>query len=300
MSIQIRPYQSPQDFELVGNFLIKTFKPGTKPSNWLQPRWEYMHFHPYLPASELPKIGILEDAGNIVGVVHFEFRMGEVYFEIHPDYVLLKSAMLDYAEDQLCATLPNQRRYLRILINDFDSELENIAKSRGYKKVTHLPDYTSIFKIVRPFPSINLPKGFILKSLAEDDNPYKVSRVIHRGFNHPGEPPDTAIEDRRKMQSAPNFKKDLNLVVEAPNGDFVSYGGIWFEPVNKIAYCEPVATDPDYRFMGLAKAAVLEGIRRTGELGATIAYVGSAQVFYDALRFAKLFAAYYWIKYFEV
>lgn len=235
-----------------------------------------------------------------MGVIHFEFRMGEVYFEIHPDYPFLKSAMLDYAENQLCATLPNQRRFLRILINDFDSEFENIAKSRGYKKATHLPDYTSIFKIVHPFPAISLPKGFILKSLADDNNLKKINQVLHRGFNHPGEPLDTEIEDRRKMQLAPNFKKDLNLVVEAPNGDFVSYCGMWFESVNKIAYVEPLATDPDYRFMGLGKAAVLEGIRRTGEMGATIAYVGSGQVFYDAIGFSKLFAAYYWIKYFEV
>jgi hypothetical protein len=28
--------------------------------------------------------------------------------------------------------------------------------------------------------------------------------------------------------------------------------------------------------------------------------VGSTQAFYDALGFAKLFAAYYWLKYFEV
>jgi len=300
VSIQIRQYQSPQDFESVGNFLIDTYKPGEKPANWLQPRWEYMHFHPYLPKSELHKIGIWEDAENIVGVVHFEFRMGEVYFEIHPDYKHLKSDMLEYAETRLCAKLANQRRYLKVFINDFDLEFEAIAKSRGYKKATHLPDYTSIFKIVRPFPEINLPKGFILKSLADDNNLKKINRVLHRGFNHPGEPPDTEIEFRRKMQSAPNFKKDLNIVIEAPNEDFVSYSGIWFEAVNKIASVEPVATDPDYRFMGLSKAAVLECVRRVGELGATIVYVGSGQAFYEAIGFSKLFAYFPWIKYFEL
>ena len=297
MSIKTRQYQSPQDFESVWNFLIRTFEPGPKPLNWLQPRWEFMHFHPYLPTSLLSKIGIWEDGGNIVGVAHFEFRLGEIYFEIHPDYPFLKSAMLDYAENELSATLPNQRRYLRILINDFDTEFENIAKSRGYKKASHLPDDTSVFKIVHPFPPINLPKGFILKSLADDNNLEKINRVIHRGFNHPGEPHDT--ETRRKMQSAPNFKKDLNIVIEAPNGDFVSYSGIWFEQVHKIGYVEPVATDPDYRFMGLGKAAVLECIRRVGELGATIVYVGSGQAFYEAIGFSKLFTAYFWLKYFD-
>jgi hypothetical protein len=56
------------------------------------------------------------------------------------------------------------------------------------------------------------------------------------------------------MQSAPNYRKDLNVVVEAPDGNFVSYCGVWYEPENALAYVEPVATDPDYldlpRFRG--------------------------------------------------
>ena len=65
------------------------------------------------------------------------------------------------------------------------------------------------------------------------------------------------------------------IVVEAPDGRFVSYCGMWYEPVHSIAYVEPVATDPDYRRMGLGRAAVMEGIRRCGALGATEAWVGS-------------------------
>ena len=87
------------------------------------------------------------------------------------------------------------------------------------------------------------------------------------------------IEDRRKMQSGPNFRADLTIVIGAPTGDFVSFCGMWYEPVNKIAYVEPVATDPDFRRMGLAKAAIWEGIRRCAVLGATVVYVGSDQGF---------------------
>jgi len=44
------------------------------------------------------------------------------------------------------------------------------------------------------------------------------------------------------MQAGPHFREDLTIVVEAPDGDFVAFGGLWFDPVNKIAYVEPVAT----------------------------------------------------------
>jgi predicted N-acetyltransferase YhbS len=88
------------------------------------------------------------------------------------------------------------------------------------------------------------------------------------------------------------------MVVEhTATGKFVSFSGTWYEAVNKIAYVEPVATDPDFRRMGLGKAAVLEGIRRCGALGATVAFVGSDQEFYKAIGFTHLWSSNPWIKY---
>ena len=300
MSIQVRSYKRSEDFELIGNFLVETYQPGKKFDNWLQPCWEYMHFHPCLNEAELDKIGVWEDSGNIVGVAHYESRLGEVFFQTHPDYTHLKSDMLAYAANHLYATLEGGRRYIKISINDFDAEFESIARSQGYTKDANAPAFYSQFTITRPFPTINLPPGFRLKSLDDDNDLQKVHRVLHRGFNHSGEPPEQGIEGRKKMQSAPNFRKDLTFVVQAPDGNFVSFCGMWYDAVNKIAYVEPVATDPDYRFMGLGKAAVLQGVRRCGELGATVAYVGSGQTFYEAIGFKKIFACYPWIKYFDI
>jgi len=88
-------------------------------------------------------------------------------------------------------------------------------------------------------------------------------------------------------------------VVAAPNGNFVSYSGQWHDSVNQIAYVEPVATDPDFRRRGLGKAAVLEGIRRCGALGATVAFVGSDLEFYKAIGFRKIYTSRCWMKYIE-
>ena len=98
------------------------------------------------------------------------------------------------------------------------------------------------------------------------------------------------------MQSAPTFRHDLNIVVEAPVGHFASFSGTWFDPTNRIAYVEPVATDPDYRRRGLGAAAVLEGIRRCGELGASVAYVGSDQAFYHAIGFTVAHISQCWAR----
>lgn len=73
---------------------------------------------------------------------------------------------------------------------------------------------------------------------------------------------------------------------------------MFYENKNHFGYVEPVATDPDFRRMGLGKAAVLEGIRRCAEIGAEMAYVLSDQEFYKAIGFKKVFNADCWIRYF--
>ncbi len=154
------------------------------------------------------------------------------------------------------------------------------------------------FDIPDPFPAIRLPEGFRMTSLAEDPDWAKVHRALWRGFNHEGEPPMTEaeLEDRRKMFDTPKARRDLKIAVEAPDGNFVSFCGMFYEPTNRYAYVEPVATDPDYRRMGLGKAAVLEGIRRCGALGATVAYVGSDQKFYLSLGFEVIYTSQCWQK----
>ena len=139
-----------------------------------------------------------------------------------------------------------------------------------------------------------LPEGFGLKSLADDNDLHKLDRVLWRGFGHGDEPPDDGIEGREFMQSAPNYRKDLNVVVEAPDGNFVSYCGMWYEPVHSVAYVEPVATDPDYRRMGLGSAAVMEGIRRCGKMGAQVAYVGTNKPFYMSMGFRVVYKTPLW------
>jgi predicted N-acetyltransferase YhbS len=295
MNSAVRHYSGPDDFKRVGDFLIEHYQPANADGNWLQPTWEYMHSHPNLDEASLGKIGIWEAAGRIVGVAHYESSLGEAFFEVHPDYTDLKPDMLDYAEAHLVASSADGGRSLQAFINDFDQEFEALVRARGYRKDEACARPMAQFLIPHPFPPIDLPAGFQLKSLAEDNDLAKINRVLWRGFDHPGEPPASGIAGREKMQSGPNFRKDLTIVVVAPDGQFVAFCGMWHEAANQIAYVEPVATDPDFRRMGLGKAAVLEGIRRCGALGATVAFVASEQPFYLALGFRKLYTSNCWV-----
>lgn len=299
MTIRFRRYDHASDYQRVSKFLIAHHQPGNQDGNWLEPAWEYMHFHPALDTSILEKFGIWEVNGEIVALCHGEWRLGEAFFEFHPAYRHLRAELLHYAEAELAGIGQDGRRFLSVYINDNDPEFQSLAQARGYEvqPANTRPMYR--FAIPQSFPTIPLPDGFRLTSLAEECDWAKVHSVLWRGFDHGDDVPmnEAEYESRRKMFDTPSARRELKIAVTAPTGEFVSFCGTFYEPTNRFGYVEPVATDPRYRRLGLGKAAVLEGIRRCGLLGAQVAYVGSDQPFYQALGFKKVYNSECWLKY---
>ena len=68
MTITFRNYDHTKDYSLVSDFLIAHHRPGNLDGNWIEPMWEYMHFHSALDSSNMGRFGIWEDAGEISGV----------------------------------------------------------------------------------------------------------------------------------------------------------------------------------------------------------------------------------------
>lgn len=295
--MHFRNYNHPEDYRRIGDFLIAHYRPNNANGNWIEPAWEYMHYHPLLDSSSMDKIGIWEQDGEIVAVAHYEWRLGEAFFQFHPDFRHLRGEMLDYAEQNLAARSEvDGRRTLCAYINNNDAEFQALVEAHGYEKDPGGTRPMALFTIPDPFPIICVPAGFSLISLADDCDWAKVHRVMWRGFNNPGEPPagEEELESRRHMFDTPSARRDLKIVVAAPNGEFASFCGMFYQLDHRYAYVEPVATDPLYRRMGLGKAAVLEGIRRCGELGATVAYVGNDLAFYLALGFKVIYNSECW------
>lgn len=297
-----RPYIHETDYKKVSEFLTKHYLPGNADGNWLEPEWEYANYHPALDSDHMHLWRIWEDDGEMVAFTHYEWRMGEGFFQFHPEYRHLRDEMLDYAEEFLTGVSSKDgRKFLLAYVNDYDAPMIHLLQNRGFQKDPEETRPCYRYEIPNPFPEIELPEGFRLTSLAEECDWGKVHRVMWRGFNHPGEPPggEEELISRQKMFDTPKARRDLKVAIKAPNGDFVAFCGMFCEEKNQFAYVEPVATDPDYRRLGLGKAAVLEGIRRCADLGAKEAFVGSDQLFYQAIGFQKVYNTECWVKYFN-
>lgn len=303
MRIRFTPYNIDRDYHRVSQFLVSSFRPlpGGVYQNWLQPRWEYMHYHPLFNAQEAWRCGLWEVNGNIVALANYEMNVGQAFFAWHPNFAHLKREMLLYAEDVLRKEVEPGKAKLAAWINDFDSEFEAIARELGYTKDEKYPEFWDItmFSAQQPLPEIVLPQDYRLQSFGDELDVLKFHRVMWRGFDN-GDTPSPDFTFRRRMQSSPNYDPHLNIVVVAPGGDYAAYSGVWYDGVNQVAYIEPVATDPDYRRKGLAKAAVLECIRRVRKLGCKDVYVESAQAFYLGIGFQRIFGRYPWIREFDM
>ncbi|MEA3327373.1 MAG: GNAT family N-acetyltransferase [Chloroflexota bacterium] len=294
MPVTLRTYQHPEDYQHISAFLIEHYQPANRDGNWLEPELEYMHGHPYLQAQHLEKIGIWEEDGKIVTAALYESRLGEAFFQFKPGFRFLREEMLDYAEGHLAT--PDG--HLHAYVHDTDAEFSALVKMRGYVHEPREDRPMARLAIPKPFPKISLPEGYRLLSLADEPDWAKMHQVMWRGFNHEGEPelsPEN-LAMRRDMFDTVTARRDLKIIVAAPNGDFISICGMFYQPDGRYGYVEPVATDPDYRRMGLGKAAVLEGIRRCGELGAVEAFVGSDQPFYLSLGFEVQYVTQCWRK----
>jgi predicted N-acetyltransferase YhbS len=283
MRVRMRSYDQETDYEAVSRFLIRIYQ-ADPPGNWLQPRWIYAHSHPTMDRENLGKIAVWEDDEKIVATVHYEHRMGVNYVQLDPQYPRLKREMLEYAAIHLVGDL-KAGRGCYVYIDDEDSDFGVIASEMRFEPKLEHAEPMSRYLVPEQLPETLLPEGFRLQSLADEFDVDKIHRVMHRGFNHQGEPPQEDLEGRRRKLSSPNFRRDLTIVAVAPDGNYASFCGMWPVPESNACYIEPVATDPSYRRMGLGTAVVTESIKRCAAEGANIAYVGSDLPFYLSMGF---------------
>ncbi|MFZ5966411.1 MAG: GNAT family N-acetyltransferase [Bacillota bacterium] len=282
MSVNFRNYTKQpgitEDYHEVRTFLVKLGY-----SEFTYARWDWMTTHSYLDKSAVDRIGIWEEDNKIVGVATFDCQLGSAYCLALPEYAFLKKEMLLYAKDNL-----TKDDKFNIIISDTDSKFQDIAADNGFI-ATEQKENDAIFYLDKTSTSYDLPEGFRITSMKETFDLYQYKRILWKGFNHElngegeftfsNEDEEAAYEEMKRS----NVDLNLKIAVVAPDGNFVSYCGMWYDTGTDFAVIEPVATDPDYRKMGLGKAAVLEGIRRVGKNGAKKALVGSSQQFYYSI-----------------
>jgi len=295
MPIQFRNYTKQagitEDYHKVRKFFISLGY-----AEFTYTRWDWMATHGYLDRSSVEKIGIWEEDEQIVGLATFDCQLGNAFCLTLPQYNFLKEEILLYSKDNL-----SKEGKFGVIIADTDLKFQDIAAGLGFC-ATEEKENDAIFYLDKTSTEYYLPEGFHITTMKETFDPYQYLRVLWKGFNHElkGEGEFQFTKEKeclcKEEMIRPNVDLNLKVAVVAPDGNFVAYCGMWYEPEVGYAVIEPVATDPKYRRMGLGKAVVLEGIKRVGQLGAKTALVGSSQQFYYSIGLRPFRTATIWRK----
>jgi ribosomal protein S18 acetylase RimI-like enzyme len=107
----------------------------------------------------------------------------------------------------------------------------------------------------RRSPVSELPRGFRLRSHAERaDRPH---HMIRRN----GE------EVAERLGQCSLYDPELDLLVEAPNGEVAGYALFWADPVTRVGLVEPMRAEDAYQRLGIGKHLLTAGVDRLASRG---------------------------------
>ncbi len=268
--IRMRNYKMLQDFLNVESFLTENYQKEDHNGYFLPEFWEYAHTHPMFNPYKAHRMGIWEENNQIVGIAAYEMDVGDTFLFTKRGHEFLYEELLNYAENEL--TLSSKDNIQSdIWTTDKQIDVVKLLESKGYELIDE--ESITVYDYKQGFHETVLPEGFKIHSLEEKNDYDKIHECLWKGFNH-GDHPDEDIDCRRLMQTGPHFRKDLSMVVVAPDGSYATFAGMWLNGKNHYAYLEPLATVPKYRKLGLGKAILMEAMKKTKEFGAKYCYGG--------------------------
>ncbi len=113
-----------------------------------------------------------------------------------------------------------------------------------------------------------LPEGFVLVDRSQGTTkPHPMRRRNGEGVRS-GE----GVEARLRQCSL--YDPELDLAVEAADGQAAGYALFWFDPVTEVGMVEPMRVEDEYQRRGLARAMLSAGLDRLAKRGARRLKVG--------------------------
>lgn len=283
MAALFRHYASDDDYWRMRGFLREVFLlNGRLQLSWHVARLDYARWHGCMNCAKvgMEEVAFLWEAdGQLIAFLMPDGGIGEAHFCVHPEFHSreLAEEMLAVAEERLAASQPDGSRKLFLWAADSDDLLRGLFVDHGYGK-DDWPERQWHRDLDAPIPDLHVPPGYVIRSLGDGLELLERCYASGLGF-HQGDI-KIAVENRedpgwyRNIQTAPLYRRDLDLVAIAPDGSIAAFCTIWFDDVTRSAYFEPVATVPAHQQRGLGKALLAEGLRRLQRIGATRAFVG--------------------------
>lgn len=282
MNLVSRPLGPEDDFWRMREFLRELFLlNGRLARTWHISRLEIAHAQCCAAGADVPMeraFYLWEAAGQIAALLLSEGRRGQAHLAVHPAFrtAELEEEMLGVAQEQLFRIREEAHRLVVWAPAD-DLQRQDILARRGYAKLGEHTEFQWRRDLDSPIPDQPAPAGYTLRSLG--DGLEVLERCYAAGLAFQPQDVKIAVDYRddpawyRDIQSAPLYRRDLDLVAVAPDGSIAAFCTVWFDDVTRTGGYEPVGTVPAHQRRGLANALMTEGLRRLRRMGAVRAFV---------------------------
>jgi mycothiol synthase len=282
----MRSYKNEDDYWRIRGFLRDVFLLNDRRElSWHVARWDYWI---WFANPDIEKITLEEnvfiwetESGQIAAVLNPESH-GHAFPQIHPDFRTseLEEEMIALAEERLAATDEEGRRKLWFWIDSTNKSHQEILARRGFHRVdqTEEQEFQHRRSLDEPLPQSPMISGYTIRS--QGDGLELLERCYASGLGFHKDDIIVARNNRdhpdwyRHIQSAPLYRRDLDIVAVASDGSIASFCTIWFDDVTRTAYIEPVSTVPAHQRHGLGKAVMVEGLHRLKVMRCKVAFVG--------------------------
>jgi len=270
--LQVRQYRDEADFWRMRTFLREIFLLNDRlERSWSLPRLDYWrwHFIKTVGTSPMEQVTYLwESADGQIGATLYVIDR-EAYLGVHPQWRTpeLEGELLACAEENVIESNPPDRRVVFTLADEDDPLRKEVLQSRGYQ-YRDQPVYRWRRDLEGGLPEAKVAPGYTIRSMG-DASEFDARALASWHAFHPDET-DEAFEGGdwfANLQSAPLYRRDLDIVAEAPGGAIAAFSTIFYDDYTRSAVCVLVGTDPKYQRLGLGKAVITEGLRRLQKMG---------------------------------
>lgn len=214
-----------------------------------------------------------EDAsGQVVGFAAWQYYWAALDIFILPGSTQadVEADLFAWADGRFCERDEERGRPLPYWVefrND-DHERRQLAEAHGF--LLDEDRYVFLQRSLADLPLVpTLPAGFVLRSLAGEQEVAAYAELHRAAFESDSMTP----EWRARTLRMPQYRPELDIVIEAPGGSLAGFCVGWYEPTRRIAQIEPVGVHPRFHKLGFSRALLLEMLRRFKVQGATSALV---------------------------
>ena len=263
-------------------FLREVFLADDRRSRvWHVARFDYTWWHvlPNVAERRLEEVAwVWEEGDRVVGLLLPDGPPGDAHPSVAPHVRgRVEDAMLDVAEAELAGRDAEGSAHLTVWVDASDGAFAGALERRGYRR-SDTVERRWRGAIEPERAPVVPPAGYVVRALGDGlellERCYASGLAFHDG--------DLAVaaENRadpswyRRLQRAPLYRRDLDLVALDGDGAIAGFATAWFDDVTRSALLEPVGVVPAHQRRGLGRALVSAALARAARQGATMALVG--------------------------